>query len=449
MNGQFDIEMPLYENINVIVGPNGSGKSTFLQILALALGKNWSRLAEMRFRSVTFEIDGEIYSISNAASRMKSERPLGQSRFFSTWQKRLKELDLLDSFQEANLATADEFRKYYEILNAPRSQIVSLQNWIYSNNKRDELSDLNKFERKLIEMHYPKVLYLPTYRRVELELEKIFHSNDEFDSNDFRLHLNRGARGGYFEEIIRFGMEDVQDSIFQLENRIRDFARNKFNNLMSSFLKDMANNRDISVRELRERGVDQSRIDRVLTRIQEGILNDDERGRIVDTVKKYTLEKSVGAPKFHEKWLSYFFVKLMDVDSEIAEAELPLSTLATKLQKYLEAKSVQYESERYHFSISDEGRVGGDVSEIDLSSLSSGEKQLLSLLSIVEFGEKKSLSVLIDEPELSLSVPWQSDFLPDVVSSRACSQLIAVTHSPFIYENLPTASVVDFMECRR
>ena len=48
---------------------------------------------------------------------------------------------------------------------------------------------------------------------------------------------------------------------------------------------------------------------------------------------------------------------------------------------------------------------------------------------------KENSVVLIDEPELSLSVPWQKEFLVDIVGSGLCVGLVAVTHSPFIYAN--------------
>jgi predicted ATPase len=43
--------------------------------------------------------------------------------------------------------------------------------------------------------------------------------------------------------------------------------------------------------------------------------------------------------------------------------------------------------------------------------------------------------VLIDEPELSLSLDWQKHLLPDVINSPGCAQLLAITHSPFIFDN--------------
>ena len=49
--------------------------------------------------------------------------------------------------------------------------------------------------------------------------------------------------------------------------------------------------------------------------------------------------------------------------------------------------------------------------------------------------KNKKHFVLIDEPELSLSVPWQRRFLVDIKNGKHCSGLVAVTHSPFVYEN--------------
>ena len=65
--------------------------------------------------------------------------------------------------------------------------------------------------------------------------------------------------------------------------------------------------------------------------------------------------------------------------------------------------------------------------------LSSGEKQVVSLFSHIYLSGKKNYFVIIDEPELSISVLWQKRLLPDIL--KKCSGLIAVTHSPFIFDN--------------
>lgn len=43
--------------------------------------------------------------------------------------------------------------------------------------------------------------------------------------------------------------------------------------------------------------------------------------------------------------------------------------------------------------------------------------------------------ILVDEPELSLSIDWQRHILIDVLRSPYCKQIIAITHSPFVFDN--------------
>ncbi|MEL4897668.1 AAA family ATPase [Crocosphaera sp. Alani8] len=72
---------------------------------------------------------------------------------------------------------------------------------------------------------------------------------------------------------------------------------------------------------------------------------------------------------------------------------------------------------------------------IELSNLSSGEKQIISLFSKVYIEAKEDFILIIDEPELSISVEWQQMLLPDIMKSGKCKRLIAATHSPFISKN--------------
>jgi predicted ATP-binding protein involved in virulence len=66
------------------------------------------------------------------------------------------------------------------------------------------------------------------------------------------------------------------------------------------------------------------------------------------------------------------------------------------------------------------------------SSLSSGEQHELVLLYELLFKVKKNSLVLIDEPELSLHVGWQVDFLRDLqeITALADLDILIATHSP-------------------
>ncbi|GLQ80093.1 hypothetical protein GCM10007881_36120 [Mesorhizobium huakuii] len=72
--------------------------------------------------------------------------------------------------------------------------------------------------------------------------------------------------------------------------------------------------------------------------------------------------------------------------------------------------------------------------KISLDALSSGEKQMISLFAKIYLYKKQKI-VLIDEPELSLSIDWQKQILVDVISAPSCQQVVAITHSPFVFDN--------------
>ncbi len=72
---------------------------------------------------------------------------------------------------------------------------------------------------------------------------------------------------------------------------------------------------------------------------------------------------------------------------------------------------------------------------LEPASLSSGEKELLFMLTIAAFGlegRAKPGLLIVDEPELSLHVKWQETLLPSLRMLNPEMQIIAATHSPEI-----------------
>jgi len=59
---------------------------------------------------------------------------------------------------------------------------------------------------------------------------------------------------------------------------------------------------------------------------------------------------------------------------------------------------------------------------------------MISLFARLYLYPKKKI-FLIDEPELSLSLDWQRKILVDVINAPSCMQVIAITHSPFVFDN--------------
>lgn len=88
--------------------------------------------------------------------------------------------------------------------------------------------------------------------------------------------------------------------------------------------------------------------------------------------------------------------------------------------------------------------ANGDViraedEKIQLDQLSSGEKQILLILTTVFLQEEKPAVLLMDEPEISLHITWQDRLIELIRKLNPNCQLILTTHSPNI---LPMAGKI-------
>ena len=84
--------------------------------------------------------------------------------------------------------------------------------------------------------------------------------------------------------------------------------------------------------------------------------------------------------------------------------------------------------------------ANGDViraedEKIQLDQLSSGEKQILLILTTVFLQEEKPAVLLMDEPEISLHITWQDRLIELIRKLNPNCQLILTTHSPNIFAN--------------
>ncbi|XTA84829.1 ATP-binding protein [Streptococcus sanguinis] len=75
---------------------------------------------------------------------------------------------------------------------------------------------------------------------------------------------------------------------------------------------------------------------------------------------------------------------------------------------------------------------------IDFEKLSSGEKRVVKLFLTVVFEEADIY--LIDEPEVSLSLNFQSKLINDLISlcERKGSRIVLATHAPYIFNDCIT-----------
>lgn len=123
-----------------------------------------------------------------------------------------------------------------------------------------------------------------------------------------------------------------------------------------------------------------------------------------------------------------------DVEKKLAV----LDVLAEKIDLFRSVISQRFQHKQMRIN-KDRGFyfVTGTEQVLDASSLSSGEQHEVVLLYELLFNTRPDSLILIDEPEISLHVAWQQQFLHDLLKMTQLSKfdVLLATHSPLIIDD--------------
>jgi hypothetical protein len=297
---------------------------------------------------------------------------------------------------------------------------------------------LNELQDKVKKAMDAQILYLPTYRRIERELTSIYAGIDPDDLRRNRMSVQSEADDAYIE-LVEFGMADVKKAIDTALKNISSFANAGLNTLTLGYLGEVVD-RDYRTNEYTEIATaSPETVSAVLNRVSDPILNEGQKSHLREIVTK--ARSSSSPPTEHEQIIYHYFSKLLSFQNALQARERSMTSFCELCSSYIRDKVFVYDAQNFSFrmnwanSFAEKKPRSDKESDVDLSDLSSGEKQIVSLFSHLYLSGRRKFFVLIDEPELSLSVPWQRRFLRDIRSGEFCSGLVAVTHSPFIYDN--------------
>ncbi|WP_051588597.1 AAA family ATPase [Bacillus sp. UNC437CL72CviS29] len=424
--GRSNVNMNFGENIKIFVGENGIGKTTILNILYYTLCKEFDILLEFDFENIEIEfISGEKVKFSKIEIEPKfNEKKNDQNRNTPMFQ--LIEL--------AKLVLSN--RKYNEFIKKITKSHATIQEIVEFLvkegqvpkrvinevlDKKTNVTNYNakKFEliRKLDKNVNQEILYFPTYRRIEEDLSKL-----GFDLEVYKDTMNKTEA----RELIRFGMDDVQKVFNDLEVKIKNSALKGYSHVTGEMITHLVHGENVS-EEMREKVKNAETLEIVLDRVGENLKIYDK-----EKIKKLVKENELfDNTKQTYKPLIFFLSKLIDIYELHREKEEAIKIFAKVCNEYLVNKMIRYDESDVKISIIE--KSSGE--HINLKDLSSGEKQIVSLFCRVYLNSNKNFIVLFDEPELSLSIEWQERLLPDIVKAKKCDFLLAVTHSPFIFNN--------------
>ncbi len=129
-----------------------------------------------------------------------------------------------------------------------------------------------------------------------------------------------------------------------------------------------------------------------------------------------------------------------------------LNQAEEKLKNFREIISLFFCDEEKQIEISDSGdfNVFQGNTKYDLTTLSSGEKQILIiLLDVFNKSLEKPCIIIMDEPEISLHVQWQKMLVDALTKIVPQSQIIIASHSPTLVVSGGVNNYTDIKDIRK
>lgn len=428
LHGFKNLDLRFTDNTLILVGENGAGKTTVLHLLYYLLSGQWSAIAKYQFESLTLTI-GQKKHILRYSDIEESFQRIDR-RLLNKLPNSVRHRVITLIEQTEGRLPVPELEMLCDQYGIPFHYILEEIN-LFDYPKKGKRSQLIETMDAIQGSLNAQLLYLPTYRRIEQELNLIFKGFDERELTKRRSMLASRRNADTYVELVEFGMKDVDSAIRDTREELDKFARANLNNLTFSYLGDVVEEKYQSVDLQPIRKADPKTIDNILNRIQEPVLslaNKQHLRQLIQTVKDGATNN------VHSQVICHYFTKLMAFHQDLEKKEAKIVSFCEACNAYMVDKEFQYDTSNFNFQIVPKS-ANEPNREIELQNLSSGEKQIVSLFSHLYLSGGKKYFVLIDEPELSLSVDWQRKFVLDIRRTDFCSGLIAVTHSPFIYDN--------------
>ena len=414
--GYRDINLTFNSDVNILIGPNGSGKTAILTLLNSILSLDLSGILNVNFEYA--EIHLQDFKDSSILRTVKVDAANRLLRL---------QLDEKEEGIDTESIIGRRFTEHHRWLEKgnilpARQPERFVRRTMISEKFYDELTAL------------VPIVWLPVSRRLPIVeyQEEGYTKTEPLESVDLRLKELLAGLSRYHSILNA-----------QLSERYGEFEREVLSMILYSKEHDQVN---LMLKGVTSSLPTEAEKDQLLRAFDDaGLLNEQMQSRINDHFA--AVEESIKRTKrFRESG-----DKIVELDDMLV---LPLVSrtkdmveFARKLEKYrkdifaplrfyentvnsfLDDKSIDVD-ESGNFKI-----VLSSLSsplELDPRLLSSGEKQILILLTEALLTVNEPIVYIADEPELSLHVTWQEKLLESLVTLGGQKQVIVATHSPDI-----------------
>ncbi|OFY87464.1 MAG: hypothetical protein A3F72_03545 [Bacteroidetes bacterium RIFCSPLOWO2_12_FULL_35_15] len=425
--GYIDKDIDFNKDITLLVGINGSGKTSILNIINWLIKPSIPNLCVTEFELIelTLKFKGTTYlitckhikSILNYIVSTEKETYHPLIVRIKTPPKNIKNDEQLKAslFQDySSLKPDTKEKKTWDLIsNFPNPTIIGLDRNIYTEEAErvyfEESIRGNNFKKKI----GPNVSPLERVKEiVNKEYRKKKNAILNLTTN-LKTHLMLSTfESGITLEAFNSGIRQKLNiaQISAAEQRVNDYFL-KFET--KSFLKS-----------------EQETVTKFFYHLK-------------DITSKYIENSKDERVKFLYGLNASQFVKVNKLLKEFVKFETESSKALANIYLYIHtlnyflkdsAKQLIFNEETSELSFNTLDKNGNVITEYrDIKFLSSGEQQILILFSYISFNSSDGQVFIIDEPELSLHIKWQEDFLEklELVKPKT-TQLILATHSPIL-----------------
>lgn len=376
--------------ITIITGPNGYGKTILLKIINNFMTKNLQFFFQIKFEYIEIEFADytlKLEVIDNILYIEKTYLIINKIESFTYQNDSIKNSGFLVGFE---LEDGQLIKKNY--LKSKYKNKFFLK----------ESDDTDIYSSKALEwldevIGKTEITFIKAQRLETLNENSDMGMSTELTIKKFSKDLSRKIRKA----------SEVSSSIAQRLDSTFPRRLFEFSHVDSSpeFIKD----RLLGLQDTRSNF------------IKYGLLEFDEENDSL-IFRKNSIEKAY--TNVLNLYIEDALEKLSAYDELYSKVELFVSLLNEKMLAF---KNIKINQERGFYFVSDFG------DEIELENLSSGEQNQIVLFYDMIFNTKENSIVLIDEPEISLHVAWQKEFLDSlqkILKVNHIDKVIIATHSP-------------------
>lgn len=397
----YDFEVSMDPNVTFFIGQNGTGKTTFINLLAAALTADFKTLDRMPFRRITINLvpnkKGEKPTIIVSKAR-KKDRPFELIDYrISSGGANSKEVrfSLDDSEEQMILRRVRHDPRYFDYYHRFQSGLMPVLNELVSvkwlsihrtspnERPREDRTYESTVDQKLESLSNDLVRYFATLSR---------QKDDEIRA---------------FQEHLFVSLIEHKDDVDPFDVKRLDLVP-QYTEALQTIFKELHVQRDTR---------------KLLSSFSE---------RAAEYKKQSDANENTGLTS-DELIFRIGLYSIEDVVRRWEALQERLKTIFSQKDRFQEIADDLFQRKRMTFSESNEmvfiSRSGKPLTP---QMLSSGEKQLLILMSEALLQREMPAIFIADEPELSLHVLWQERLVGSLRALNPNAQIIAATHSPDI-----------------